>query len=107
MALVVFPILFLSGVFFPVDATPGWLSLVAKFNPATYGVDAIRQVVLLAAAPAATGLGEAATVVPLGHPSLGVSVFGHGLTIGEEVVILAILSTALIAWASRTLAREG
>jgi hypothetical protein len=36
-----------------------------------------------------------------------VSVFGHGLTIGEEVVILAILSTALIAWASRTLAREG
>jgi len=106
MALVVFPILFLSGVFFPVDATPGWLSVVAKLNPATYGVDAIRQVVLVAATSAGGGPGDG-VAVPLGHPPLGVSVLGHGLTIGEEALILVVLSALLIAWASHALAREG
>ena len=46
MQLMVFPLIFLSGVFFPVDAVPTWLQMVAKINPLTYGVDAIRQIFL-------------------------------------------------------------
>lgn len=105
MALVVFPILFLSGVFFPVDATPGWLSIVSKLNPATYGVDAIRQVIL-ATTSQAGGAGGAETL-PSGHPFLGVAVLGHPMTIGEEVAILVLLSILLIAGASRALGSEG
>ena len=40
--LVVMPIFFLSGAFFPVDKLPGWLSTVVMLNPLTYGVDALR-----------------------------------------------------------------
>ncbi|HSR41452.1 MAG TPA: ABC transporter permease, partial [Longimicrobiales bacterium] len=97
MALVVFPILFLSGVFFPVEATPGWLTVAAKLNPATYGVDAIRQVVLAAGG----------TSVPRGHAELGVSVWGHPMAVGEEALVMAVLSVVLVALASRALDRPG
>ena len=40
--LIVMPIFFLSGAFFPVDKLPGWLSTVVLLNPLTYGVDGLR-----------------------------------------------------------------
>ena len=40
--LIVMPIFFLSGAFFPVDKLPGWLSTVVVLNPLTYGVDGLR-----------------------------------------------------------------
>jgi ABC-2 type transport system permease protein len=46
MALVLQPMLFLSGAIFPLVALPGWLGIVTRLNPATYGVDAIRRVLL-------------------------------------------------------------
>lgn len=101
MALVVFPLLFLSGVFFPVDATPGWMSVMSKLNPVTYGVDAIRQVAL-------GGSGAVSPEsLPAGHPPLGVSVLGRPMGVGEEAAIVAVLSVVLIALASRAFAREG
>jgi len=51
MALVMQPMLFLSGAIFPLVALPEWLGVVTRLNPATYGVDAIRRVVLPSAAP--------------------------------------------------------
>jgi ABC-2 type transport system permease protein len=33
-------------VFFPVDNVPDWLAVISKLNPLTYGVDAIRQIIL-------------------------------------------------------------
>ena len=51
MALVMQPMLFLSGAIFPLVALPDWLGVVTRLNPATYGVDAIRRVVLPSAAP--------------------------------------------------------
>ena len=44
--LMIFPLIFLSGVFFPIDGVPTWLQVIAKVNPLSYGVDAIRQVFL-------------------------------------------------------------
>jgi len=46
MALVMQPMLFLSGAIFPLVALPEWLGVITRLNPATYGVDAIRRVVL-------------------------------------------------------------
>jgi ABC-2 type transport system permease protein len=46
------PLMFLSGAFFPVTAAlPVWLHVLTLVNPLTYGVDALRRLVLHFAAP--------------------------------------------------------
>jgi ABC-2 type transport system permease protein len=42
MNLVLFPLLFFSGAFFPLDELPAWLKLLAAINPLSYGVDLLR-----------------------------------------------------------------
>ena len=51
MALVLQPMLFLSGAIFPLVALPKWLGVITRLNPATYGIDAIRRVLLPHIAP--------------------------------------------------------
>jgi ABC-2 type transport system permease protein len=83
--LLVFPLIFLAGVFFPINQAPDWLQALSKFNPLTYGVDAIRQVFLGTA-----------------DPRVGVTVLGHTMTLGEEVILISVFAVALIsaaAWA--------
>ncbi len=41
-----FPLLFLSGALYPLDNLPGWLHVLTRLNPVTYGVDAIRGLML-------------------------------------------------------------
>jgi len=42
------PLFFLSGALFPVSGagTPEWLRIASTFNPLTYGVDALRMIIL-------------------------------------------------------------
>jgi ABC-2 type transport system permease protein len=40
------PLFFLSGALFPVEHIPAWLRWVFYVNPLTYGVDALRTVIL-------------------------------------------------------------
>jgi ABC-2 type transport system permease protein len=42
------PLFFLSGALFPLNGpnTPQWLQVVSRGNPLTYGVDALKQVIL-------------------------------------------------------------
>ena len=42
MNLIVFPIFFLSGAFFPLQAMPAWLRYIMYIDPLTYGVDGLR-----------------------------------------------------------------
>ncbi|MFD9326053.1 ABC transporter permease [Streptomyces sp. NPDC060065] len=37
------PLMFFSGAMFPPNGLPGWLAIVVKMNPLTYGVDAVRR----------------------------------------------------------------
>lgn len=37
------PMLFMSGAHFPVLELPPWLKLIARLNPVTYGVDALKH----------------------------------------------------------------
>jgi ABC-2 type transport system permease protein len=42
-SIVQFPLMFLSGIFFPLEVMPDWLRGVATFMPLTYLGDALRQ----------------------------------------------------------------
>ena len=80
MQLLVFPMVFLSGIFFPVNNLPHWMSILVKINPATYGVDPIRQLVL-GAKPAAF---------------LGISIFGHTMSIGDDLMVVAAFGMVMV-----------
>jgi ABC-2 type transport system permease protein len=40
------PMFFLSGAMFPIDGLPRWMAVLVTLNPLTYGVDALRSVVI-------------------------------------------------------------
>jgi len=40
------PMFFLSGAMFPIDGLPRWMTVLVTLNPLTYGVDALRSVVI-------------------------------------------------------------
>lgn len=42
MNFIIFPLIFLSGSFFPLQEAPLWLKIVSLLNPLTYGVEAMR-----------------------------------------------------------------
>ncbi len=42
---IMFPLLFLSSAFLPLNLLPSWIQTFARFNPVTYGVDAARSIV--------------------------------------------------------------
>jgi ABC-2 type transport system permease protein len=44
--ILIFPMFFLSGAFFPLTEVPKWMEVLSNLNPLTYGVDALRQVIL-------------------------------------------------------------
>lgn len=46
MQLLIFPMFFLSGAFFPMTTVPGWMKVIAAINPLSYGVDALRGIIL-------------------------------------------------------------
>jgi ABC-2 type transport system permease protein len=56
MTTIMFPMLFLSGVFFPVQQMPWYMQTISKMLPLTYAVDALRRVMVLGA-----GIPEIAT----------------------------------------------
>ncbi len=76
--ILIFPLIFLAGVFFPINNVPAWMEFISKVNPLTYGVDAIRQIFL------GSALG------------LGVTVFGHTMTLLNEVLLVGALGAALL-----------
>ena len=86
--ILIFPLIFLAGVFFPVNNVPLWMEVISKVNPLTYGVDAIRQVFL----GSDTGL--------------GVTVLGHTLGLGAEVLMVAVLGAALLGGAVLSFNRQ-
>lgn len=91
LQLLVFPMVFLAGVFFPVNSVPVWMAILSKVNPVTYGVDAIRQIIL-GSAPA--------------HAGLGVTALGHTMTLTEEIAIIGVLGIILLAGAIWAFGRQ-
>lgn len=78
--IVIMPLIFLAGVFFPVNNVPVWMEFVSKINPLTYGVDAIRQLFLGSETAGA----------------LSVSVFGHTMSVFEDVLVVVVFGGILL-----------
>jgi ABC-2 type transport system permease protein len=78
MTFLMMPMFFLSGALFPLTGLPGWMKVLTHLDPAAYGMDPLRRVVLGNAVP-------------------GITLFGHVLSIAEEVGILLAFG-ALMLW---------
>ncbi len=46
MNFLVFPLFFMSGAFFPLTSAPLWMKILSEANPLSYGVDAMRRIML-------------------------------------------------------------
>ena len=80
MQLLMFPMVFLSGVFFPPRGLPAWMDILVKINPATYGIAPIRQVML------GTSIDS----------QFVMNLFGHTMTIWDNIIIMALFGTTMI-----------
>lgn len=100
--IILMPLIFLSGVFFPVNNVPVWLEVISKINPLTYGVDAIRQAFL--------GAADMTGVVMPGlegmPPPTGLTVFGHTMTIMEDALVVLVLGAVMVAAAVFAFSRK-
>jgi ABC-2 type transport system permease protein len=79
MQFLLFPMVFLSGVFFPVGNLPSWMNVLVKVNPVTYGVAPIRQLML--------GLQPAT--------SLDLTVLGHTMSIADDLMVVAVFGVVM------------
>ena len=77
--MLMFPMVFLSGVFFPVQGLPVWMNVLVKLNPATYGITPIRQV-MQGASP---------------DSPFSVSVLGHTMSLWDNVTVMAAFGVAM------------
>ncbi len=85
MQMLMFPMVFLSGAFFPLQGLPAWMNILVKLNPATYGIAPIRQVIL-GTAP---------------DSPFGMNLLGHTMSLWDNVTVLAafgVTMTLLAMW---------
>ena len=99
MQLLIFPLIFLSGIFFPVDNVSPWLQVVAKVNPLTYGVDAVRQLFL-------EGDEITMTLSGISENNLGVTIFGYRMGILEDALVITVLGLSLLSAAVWSFTRQ-
>jgi ABC-2 type transport system permease protein len=64
------PLFFASSAIYPLEMMPGWLKVVARVNPLTYLVDALRSLMVVG----------------------GEAVFGYGVDVGVQVIALVVLA---------------
>jgi ABC-2 type transport system permease protein len=79
-----------------VNNVPGWLEVISKLNPLTYGVDAIRQLFLAGNVAAAGG----------SVSTLGVNVMGHNMTILEDMLVVLVLGVVLLLAAAWSFSKQ-
>lgn len=95
MNFLVTPLLFLSGALYPLNNLPSWLLVLTRLDPVTYGIDAIRRVVL-----ASTGVPQPVI------DQLGVSLFGRPLDPVLDALLVLALGLVLIVVAARQFERQ-
>lgn len=76
--IITLPMMFLSGIFFPQEIFPDWLSSISQFFPLTYLADGFRQITV-----------EGASILELGPELLGLGVW---------TVIAFAIATRVFRW---------
>lgn len=91
LGLVMMPLLFLSGGFFPLENLPGWAHALADANPLAYGVDLLRRCIALRAP-------DQAAIV-------GIEWFGWQPPMLLEGTLLLASGTTALLWAAYRFSR--
>ena len=86
MNFLMMPMFFLSGALFPLNGLPGWMTILTRVDPASYGIDPLRRVVL-----SESGLPSAAI------DKLGLTINGQVLSIPLEVGIMLAFGVVMLA----------
>ena len=86
MNFLMMPMFFLSGALFPLNGLPGWMTVLTRLDPASYGIDPLRRVVL-----SQSGLPSAAI------DKLGLTINGQVLPIAVEAGIMLAFGLVMLA----------
>lgn len=84
MNFLMMPMFFLSGALFPLQGLPTWMTWITRIDPASYGIDPLRRVVL-------SNSGQSAMV-----DRFAMTIGGHVLPIGLEVGIMFAFGAVLL-----------
>lgn len=95
--ILIFPMLFLSGAFFPITGLPAWMNFLVTINPLTYSVDMFKKIIL-----------EADKLDPLLRQAMGLNltVLGHQVTIFNEALFVLICGIIFITLATVKFSRS-
>ena len=80
------PMFFLSGALFPLNNLPGCMTVLTRLDPASYGIDPLRRVVL-------SGSGLPSAVID----RLGLTINGNVLPIPLEAGIMLAFGAVMLA----------
>lgn len=83
MNMLMMPMIFLSGVFFPVSDLPDWMSVVVRLNPVTYGIAAIRNTFL-------------ESMPSVDADTFSLTLFGHQMTVLEDILVVVGFGIVMI-----------
>jgi len=86
MNFLMMPMFFLSGALFPLSGLPGWMTVLTRLDPASYGIDPLRRVVL-----SQSGLPSAVI------DKLGLTINGQVLPIMLEAGIMLAFGIVMLA----------
>ena len=95
MNFLMMPMFFLSGALFPLGNLPAWMTVLTRLDPAAYGIDPIRRVIL-----GASGVPAAVT------DRLGLTVAGQVLSIPAELGIVLLFGIVMLSIAVAALRRQ-
>ncbi|MCZ0978290.1 ABC transporter permease [Streptomyces diastatochromogenes] len=87
LGLVMMPLLFLSGGFFPLTALPGWARALSDVNPLAYAVDLLRRTITLR--------------VPDQAAAAGIEWAGQPPPLLLEAAVLLVGGALALLWATR------
>ena len=90
MNFLMMPMFFLSGALFPLSGLPAWMTVLTRIDPAAYGMDPLRRVVLGGAGLPSFALDK-----------MGLTIFDNVLPIVVEVAILLGFGIVMLAIAVR------
>ena len=92
MNFLMMPMFFLSGALFPLVGLPGWMTVLTRLNPASYGIDPIRRVLL----------GSSGFPVE----RFAINIFDQTLPIAVESAIVLAFGLVMLAVAVRAFGRR-
>ncbi len=91
----IFPAMFLSGIFFPINNVPAWMDVLVKINPVTYAVAPIREI----------ALSEQLAEIPADAPFqiTHVDWFGYTLSTWQEIGVVVVFGLVMLTIAIRAI----